>query len=271
MRKKVYMTMAALAFSLMLAACGSDSESSKASVKNESSAQVQIKTGESSSAESSAGSSAESPAESSSAESSSATSSSEEQPEIVDVGGKPGEKSESGESGEDSAEKESSSEKESSAESSSGQDDPSAPVASQGSFSAEDMSVTLNGNKLACGDDFLPYVDKMGIKAKIEEGQACLEGGFDTNYYYDNALTVYTIAKDGKQLIYDIYITGSGFPDNKGITAGKTTREAVRAAYGEPSEELPGADQYVTGKKMLSFEYSDDIVCGISFSDASVN
>ena len=260
MRKKVFTSVAVLALSFMMCACGSEKESNSASANNESSSVVMVKTGVTDSSSSEASSNTES----SSSEPKKESSADEDQPEIIDVGGKPGESSA------DSAEKESSSsaesvKKESSKESSSD----SAPA--DGSFSAKDMSVTLNGNKLSCGDDFLPYVDKMGIVAKIEEGQACLEGGFDTNYYYGKELAVYTVAKGGKQLIYDIYITGSKFPDNKGVTVGKTTRDEVHKLYGEPTETLPGADEYISGKKMLSFEFENEVVSGISFSDTSVN
>ncbi len=139
-----------------------------------------------------------------------------------------------------------------------------------GSVSASDFTVSLNGNKLSCGDDFLPFVDKMGIIAKIEEGQACLEGGYDTNYYYSDVLAVYTIAKDGKQLIYDIYITGSDYPSAKGVKTGTTTKDEVRSLYGEPSSTLPAADKYELGTKTLSLEYKGGVVSGIDISDSSV-
>ena len=255
----------------LLVSCGSEKEST--SSVGDSAETVDIKTGneESSSAESS---SAESSAESiasdkDSSKSSSSSSDKEEQPEIIDVGVKPGESGKQEESS--SAENESSSvpEGDSSAkesESSSGDKKP-----ADGSFSDEDFSVSLNNNRLSCGDDFLPYVDKMGKKARTEQGQACLEGGYDTNYYYDSDLTVFTIAKGGKQIIYDIYITGAAFPNDRGVTVGKTTREEVCRIYGTPSSELPAADNYVSGKKMLSFEYENDVVTGIAYSDTSVN
>ena len=141
---------------------------------------------------------------------------------------------------------------------------------SSGSIQASDFTVSLNGNKLSCGDDFLPFADKMGTAARIEEGQACLEGGYDTNYYYGDSLAVYTIAKGGKQLIYDIYITGSAYPTAKGVKVGTTTKEEVGKLYGEPSSTLPAADRYVSGTKTLSVEYKGGVVSGIDISDSSV-
>ena len=260
MKKKIFMTAAVLSCAFgLLAACGSEKQSS--SSVSESTETVDIKTGneESSSTESSSAensSTASNSSDKTSSESSSSSSDKEEQPEIIDVGVKPGEsgKQEEGRNESSSVEKESSSVPE----------EDNKPA--DGSFSEADLYVTLNGNRLTGGDDFLPYVDKMGKKARIEEGQACLEGGYDTNYYYDSDLTVYTIAKDGKQLIYDIYITGEAFPNDRGVTVGKTTREEVGRLYGTPSSEHPAADDYVNGKNTLSFEYENDVVSGITYS-----
>ncbi|MBR6275172.1 MAG: hypothetical protein IKR27_09225 [Lachnospiraceae bacterium] len=258
MKKKIFMTAAVLSCTLgLLAACGSEKSSS--SSVSESTETVDIKTGneENSSAESS--SVANTSSDKDSSESRSSSSDKEEQPEIIDVGVKPGESSSAKDESSQATEKDSSSKE---SESSSGKDDKPA----DGSFSEADLYVTLNGNRLTGGDDFLTYVDKMGKKARIEEGQACLEGGYDTNYYYDPDLTVYTIAKGGKQLIYDIYITGEAFPNDRGVTVGKTTREEIGRLYGEPSSEHPAADDYVNGKNTLSFEYENDVVSGITYS-----
>ncbi len=263
MKKKIFMTAAVLSCTLgLLAGCGSEKSSS--SSVSESAETVDIKTGneESSSVESSSvdsSSTADTSSDKASSESISSSADKEEEPEIIDVGVKPGESSSAKDESSQAMEKDSSSKE---SESSSGKDDKPA----DGSFSEADLYVTLNGNRLTGGDDFLPYVDKMGKKARIEEGQACLEGGYDTNYYYDPDLTVYTIAKGGKQLIYDIYITGEAFPNDRGVTVGKTTREEVGRLYGTPSSEHPAADDYVNGKNTLSFEYENDVVSGITYS-----
>ena len=136
----------------------------------------------------------------------------------------------------------------------------------KGSFSKSDFTLLLNGNRLTVGDDFLPYVEKMGSKARVEQGQACIGGGFDTNYYYGNSLSVYTVAKNGGQIIYDIYITGGSFTTVKGVKVGKTTKDDIRELYGEPTSSKPSADNYSLGEITLSFEYDDGVVSGIDVS-----
>lgn len=142
-------------------------------------------------------------------------------------------------------------------------------AAADGSISGSDMSINIEGNSISVGDDFLSYIDNMGGKtARAEEGQACIDGGYDTNYYYDSVgLAVYTLAQGGKQVIYDIYITGGSYSTAKGVTVGTTTKEQVHALYGEPDTQRPASDTYtVSGYGSLSFEYMDDVVSAIDFA-----
>ena len=83
------------------------------------------------------------------------------------------------------------------------------PSVADGTVAASEAVLIAEGISLEIGEDFLPYVNELGEAPVIMEGQACLEGGYDTNYYYGEELAIYTYAKDGKQIIYDIYITGS--------------------------------------------------------------
>lgn len=148
---------------------------------------------------------------------------------------------------------------------------PTPTQAVQAGLTAADLKVSLNGNSLTVGDDFLPYVDKMGTTARIVEGQACLDGGYDTNYYYGEELAVFTVAKDGKQIIYDIYITSGKYPAAKGVTVGRTSKEEVYDLYGDPTTSRPAADTFsVSGSKVINVEYDGDIVSGISINDSSI-
>lgn len=141
-----------------------------------------------------------------------------------------------------------------------------------GTFTSADCSITISGVSLSLGMDFLPYVDKLG-NAVIEEGQACLDGGYDTNYYYGNTLTVYTYAKDGKQIIYDIYITGSEYKTDKGAQIGTTTKDKLHEIYGEATNSLPSTERYsVSGSSALvSFTFSSDVLSAIDILDSEVN
>lgn len=139
-----------------------------------------------------------------------------------------------------------------------------------GEFTEDDLYVVYNGVKLAVGDDFLPNVDKIG-DARIEEGQACLGGGYDTNYYYGDELAVYTFASDGKQVIYDIYITDSGFATQKGAAIGKSTRDDIAALYGAPTVTRPASDEYQLegSPTVVIFTYSGGTLESIDLLDSS--
>ena len=143
-----------------------------------------------------------------------------------------------------------------------------------GSFSASDMEITISGVTLKIGDDFLPNVDTIG-EAEIVEGQACLDGGYDTNYYYGGEeLVVYTVAQSGKQVIYDIYIQSDAYATTKGATVGVTTKTDLYEMYGEPDSVI-GATQKFTvdgGDTTMNFTFdSDGVLESIDIIDNSVN
>ncbi len=144
-----------------------------------------------------------------------------------------------------------------------------------GEFSAADMKIEFAGVTLSIGDNFLDFMDEIAKtegEPRIEEGQACLEGGYDTNYYYGEEFSVYTYAEGGKQIIYDIYVTRVGFTTAKGAVIGKTTRAEIAKLYGEPTTERPVLDEYMTDDSnvSLSFTYADDVLESIDVLDTGV-
>jgi hypothetical protein len=132
------------------------------------------------------------------------------------------------------------------------------------------MVITVNSIDIKTGIDFTSYINKVGSNVNIEEGQACLEGGFDTNYYYGDTLSVYTIASGGKQIVYDVYTTTTGYSTAKGIKIGTSTQDDVYKAYGDPSSSHPTNDVYTVGDISLTFEYEGDVVSGIDVCDTSI-
>ena len=141
----------------------------------------------------------------------------------------------------------------------------------KGTFSASDMKITLDGVFLQPGMDFKPYIDSMATAPRIEEGMACIDDGYDTNYYYGELYAVYTLAGGSKQLIYDIYVTGKGYSDSCGVKVGTTTRAEVNAIYGTPTKVNPAADKYeISNEEYMSFEYEDDIVTAIDICKMNV-
>ncbi len=140
-----------------------------------------------------------------------------------------------------------------------------------GTFSADDMFITLDGVRLNCGMDFLPYIDKMITEPDIAEGMACLDGGYDTNYYYDDLYSIYTLAGVNRQVIYDIYVTGTGYSNYCGVTIGTTTRAEIKEIYGEPTKVNPTSDRYeISEEEYLCFEYEDDVVFAIDICKMDV-
>lgn len=127
-----------------------------------------------------------------------------------------------------------------------------------GTFAASDMELTVQGVTLRVGDDFLPNVDAIG-EAEIVEGQACLEGGYDTNYYYGGEeLVVYTVAQSGKQIIYDIYITSPAYATAKGAMIGTTSKDDLYEMYGEATESIGATWKYSVAGSEVSMNFTFD-------------
>lgn len=141
-----------------------------------------------------------------------------------------------------------------------------------GSFTEDDQSITIAGIKLTIGMDFLPHADTIGDH-ETEEGQACIGGGYDKNYYYGDSLSVYTYAEDGKQIIYDIYITGAEYPTDKGAVVGKSTRDEIAELYGDATESFLSTYNYqIEGSDIIvSFTFSGDVLESIDILDGGVN
>ncbi len=142
-----------------------------------------------------------------------------------------------------------------------------------GKFTADDATITVNGVVIRIGDDFLPNYEKVG-DAEVVEGQACLDGGYDTNYYYGGEeFVVFTVAEDGKQIIYDIYITSPEYKTNKGAEVGKTTAEELLDMYGFANDSYFGTYEYkLEGTDIVaSFTFDDsDILESIDIIDEGV-
>lgn len=135
-------------------------------------------------------------------------------------------------------------------------------------LSEADCVLTLAGTELRTGIDFVPLADRLGAP-EIEEGQACLSGGYDTNYYYGEETSVYTLAEDGKQIIYDVYTTDPGVVIPRGLQLGVSTKADVEAAFGTPTRTLPTAMRYTLadGTGTLAFEFTGETLTAVGVTD----
>lgn len=128
-------------------------------------------------------------------------------------------------------------------------------------LSVDDVAVVAGNVTIKLDQDFSADIEKVG-EAEIVEGQACLDGGYDTNYYYGGEeLAVYTIAEAGKQLPYDIYVTGSAYQTKLGATVGTTTKQDIEGMYGT-CEEMRGNSYFYSiagdyGTAQFEFDEND--------------
>lgn len=85
-----------------------------------------------------------------------------------------------------------------------------------GQFDISDFTIKLNGEEVALATDYLGKADKVG-QAREEKSKACLEAGYDIDYYYDDdSLVVYTLVSDEKQIVFNIEIRSDKYPTTKG-------------------------------------------------------
>ena len=142
-----------------------------------------------------------------------------------------------------------------------------------GQFDISDFTIKLNGEEVALATDYLGKADKVG-QAREEKSKACLEAGYDIDYYYDDdSLVVYTLVSDEKQIVFNIEIRSDKYPTTKGATVGKTTRDDLYEMYGMPNDYGAAMFAYMVedSEFRMNFNFNDDgIVESIDIVDNSV-
>ena len=140
--------------------------------------------------------------------------------------------------------------------------------ADSGSFGEEDLVFTYKGKSISPGDVFVyeDYEADWGTP-QIEKGQACIGGGFDENYYFEDYLAVFTLGDSGNQVIYDIFMMEEGYTTAKGAVIGQTTREELAAIYGQPVSSMGATDRYEWGDTLVSFTFSGGILAEIDYNN----
>lgn len=142
-------------------------------------------------------------------------------------------------------------------------------------FDESDLVLTVDGVELSLRMDFAPLAGKLyGGVFDEQVGQACVGGGNDRAYLYGGGeFSVYTVGSaSGAQTIYDIFIDGvQGFSTAKGAVIGTSTREEIRAVYGEPSFSSLAADRYSEGALDLIFSFdNNDVLSAVGLHDNDV-
>lgn len=143
-----------------------------------------------------------------------------------------------------------------------------------GSFDESDYKLVVDEIEINLGEDFLEKQEKVG-KARIEKSKACLESGYDIDYFYNNdKLVVYTVVKDSKQIVFNIEIRDDKCTTSKGAKIGETTKDNIYEMYGMPSDHSGKIFKYILSDKKFSLEFSFDengILDGIDYVDNSIS
>lgn len=142
-----------------------------------------------------------------------------------------------------------------------------------GSFDISDYKLTVNGVSVGLGQDFTADSEKVG-SPRIEKSKACLESGYDTDYYYDDdKFVVYTLVNDSKQIVFDIEIRDGKYTTLKGAKVGESTKDDLYEMYGMPSDYSGVMFRYFLEDEEYSLEFTFDdngVVEAIDYIDNSV-
>ncbi|MBP3729718.1 MAG: hypothetical protein J6H18_05590 [Lachnospiraceae bacterium] len=138
-----------------------------------------------------------------------------------------------------------------------------------GSFTEEDLIFSYRNRQIRTGEAFAvrDFEEDWGA-ALTEKGQACIGGGFDENYYFGEYLSVMTLGDSGSQIVYDIYVTETGYATARGAVIGQTTREELPGIYGIPTASMGATDRYILDGVVVSFTFSGGILSEIDYNSS---
>lgn len=131
-----------------------------------------------------------------------------------------------------------------------------APAPASLSFSMSDL-----------GKDAASFVAALGTPADVQTAAGCLSNGADQKIYFYSGLDLSCYVLDGKEYIYDITITGTGFATAEGISVG-STRAQAESAYGQGIESGKYVIYEGSSGTEMSIEYNGDTVASICFNQA---
>lgn len=140
------------------------------------------------------------------------------------------------------------------------------------SMSFEDLGVDINGATYETYGEAAGLLAAMGEPVSFSEAPSCLFEGTDKTYEFED-IVVYTITKNGVDLIDGIDLLSSRYSTRRGITVG-STKASILAAYGEPlssDNDLvyladPSQDD---SSATLTFIMDGDVVAAVSVYSGS--
>ena len=97
-----------------------------------------------------------------------------------------------------------------------------------------DMAIEIDGTSYQLLGEAAGLITSLGEPAAFSEAPSCLYEGTDKTYEFDD-LIVYTITKNGVDLIDVIDLISSRYTTLRGITVG-SSRQSILEVYGEPDD-----------------------------------
>lgn len=127
-----------------------------------------------------------------------------------------------------------------------------------GKVTQDDFAVSLNGVKVALGDDINCLLEQLGKPDSFNQGKSCLNDGYDKIYTY-GGITITTYPCDKKDIVNIIEMDGEE-ATLSGIKKGSTKQEII-AAYGNEYEEDLSYITYTFGdSEEIGFKLKNDKV-----------
>lgn len=124
-------------------------------------------------------------------------------------------------------------------------------------------AAAIEGVRISVDDPAETVLSALGAWTSYDESPSCAFEGMDKIYGY-GSFEIQTYTKDGKDYIRAIYLIDDGCRTQRDIAIGDTA-EAVKAAYGTPTEESATALKYAASGMTLTFLLRDGVVTNIQY------
>lgn len=124
-------------------------------------------------------------------------------------------------------------------------------------------AAAIEGVRIGVDDPAEAVLSALGAWSSYDESPSCAFEGMDKIYGY-GSFEIQTYTKDGKDYIRAIYLIDDGCRTQRDIAIGDTA-EAVKTAYGTPTEESETALKYAASGMTLTFLLRDGVVTNIQY------
>ena len=134
--------------------------------------------------------------------------------------------------------------------------------------SGEAYVFAVKGTEISVGADVSPILSALGQWQDYAESNSCYFTGLDKVYTY-SGFEIHTYPDGEKDRVYIIRLYDDTVATVEGIRIG-SSRDAVKAAYGEPADEGASSLIFRSGDSYLEVFFSGDTVDEIQYQHKSV-